>query len=294
MYSPLSPLISQRSRQQATASKHAFSLVELLIVIGIIAVLIAILLPALNRARSAARNVQCMNNLRSLGQMFEMYVGQWNKLPACLVGPAPSYVPGGNWNDWGWDEAVVLGVDSNPTGNGTWAQNLTNPVAPILECPEELNTIGVHPTYPAFMNSYIVNGTTNNPTGATNGAGNNNAPSATPLIFEGVYTPTPAQAPTHWHRPNEVPAPSQTIMVTEYWRSFDIVGRQDFSATPVNYTSTSPNQYWPWHGKFPDNRLDGMQNDLFFDYHVESLSARQLCQTNAAGYHTYLDPNHYY
>ena len=87
---------------------HGFTLVELLVVIGIIALLISILLPALNKARQAAQTVVCASNLRQIGLGLQFYANQYGgKYPIMRITAAPEFPGYATW-EVRWDDLLIL------------------------------------------------------------------------------------------------------------------------------------------------------------------------------------------
>jgi prepilin-type N-terminal cleavage/methylation domain-containing protein len=91
--------------------KSGFTLIELLVVIAIIAILAALLLPALSRAKNQAAKVTDLNNLRQIMLALQIYTGDAND-----VLPPPNWDNGGFYSSQGTHTGWLYAVNLNTTG----------------------------------------------------------------------------------------------------------------------------------------------------------------------------------
>lgn len=161
-----------------TRRRHAFTLIELLVVIGIIAILVSILLPALNRVREAARTVQCGSNLRQVGNAIHLYTASFR-----------GYLPPGEFERFNSKAGLaqeilgrqLFGEDASGIG---WAGSFPSPSR--LVCPSIAKDLRTTETKELPHSWAFIEGS------------NNEGPFV--YAYQTMYKPTPSSAsiPTDW------------------------------------------------------------------------------------------------
>jgi prepilin-type N-terminal cleavage/methylation domain-containing protein len=173
-------------------SQPAFTLIELLVVISIIALLVAIVLPALGSARGAARQTLCLSRQRQIGLAFATYAAERDDhLPVATTAAGEI---------WSWDDTLDDMLGDRLTDAQEYAAALARPLArKVLQCPDDPQ-VGEDPNY--AIRSYSMPGQGSVFGSLPAGVGIDRTQ---PLAYPGP----PMRVTTH------VPAPAATFLLAE-------------------------------------------------------------------------------
>lgn len=242
--------------------RGGFTLIELMVVIGIIAVLISILLPAVNTARHKAKSVQCQANLRTLGQAFAAYCQGNNDRSLAYVTSIPKSFWGNLLHPYGVTAQALLCPEAfEPSLTGIGTANLAW---------DGMGGTTSSPRIGSLVGSYGFNG----------------------WLYEAAPVPPNAQMPTapanstYWHLPASADATAIPVFADSVW----VEGwplRGDNPPTNSNPAGSllgpgvaiagAPTSTTNYMQEFCLNRHPSRRvNIVFLDGHVDSLEMQEL------------------
>ena len=267
------------------ATRHlAFTLIELLVVIAIIAILAALLLPALARAKQQGNLAKCVSNLKQLGVGFSLYLGDNNDTyPAAACDGADN-------TQYTWDTSLNHYIGGNPALNKAELDSgaVSNVLTPqVLRCPSDIGPDSYWAAGSGFgRRTYSMNAISQTAYSATLGAA-----IPTPEDGLGIYwnAPTTVQG-APGYKATVVQDPAGTINLAEQPSGDNMCGNvwPSFCLGPVNdlYSGQGLGECYQIGTHDPNNQglaLYQLQGNkfsyLFFDNHVSILSVQQTVGT---------------
>ena len=140
-----------KTSQNENARRAGFTLIELLVVIAIIAILAALLLPALANAKRKAQAIKCVSNLRQINLAFKMYVGDFNDFYPVTFG----------WADFGGQQGTFSDAGTYALTPETYRPLNRYSAPTVFECPADhgdssVTTTNINNCFAAYGNSYQV------------------------------------------------------------------------------------------------------------------------------------------
>jgi prepilin-type N-terminal cleavage/methylation domain-containing protein/prepilin-type processing-associated H-X9-DG protein len=120
-----------------SSRRPGFTLIELLVVIAIIAILLALLLPAIQKVREAANKMRCGSNLHQLVVAFHNYYGDNNVLPT--AGSYDSGNPPVDRRDWGWTYEILPYIEQDNLYKQVSNARIRQTVVKLYICPSRRN-----------------------------------------------------------------------------------------------------------------------------------------------------------
>ncbi|OGV37207.1 MAG: hypothetical protein A2X48_12540 [Lentisphaerae bacterium GWF2_49_21] len=259
--------ITSRNTHLRKNGGPAFTLIELLIVIAIIAILMAMLLPALKQAREIAKKAFCMNNLKQYGLCMAMYSGENNELLPWAVVVDPD---ADRFMDWTWGEAILCTAQSHVISGGVY--KLVGVSHDFIACPSVPELVAT------ATNTAIATTHNSRPQFNTHYNANSNF----------LMKPnTPGARQFHSY---EARTPEAIVLVGESWHWDQQFGRPG-PENLMNGISASGRYFAPYltptgNGTCPfgygANHLGAGGNYVFFDGHADFMKYSESIRTESA------------